>query len=140
MKTIFKVLLGLIVLGGIISAITQRNPLGSPTYPSAVSTDNSREATLNKIKIEKWSWYKDGFGNVMVADFLFKNDNDVPVKDLTIKCIHSAHSGTRIDENTRTIYEIVPAHGTKSIKRFNMGFVASQAESSSCSIKDYKAL
>jgi 5-keto 4-deoxyuronate isomerase len=86
------------------------------------------------------NWYKGGFENIMLADFVFKNDNDFPVKDLTVECIHSAPSGTQIDQNTRTIYEVIPAHGTKSIQKFNMGFIHSQAERSSCHIKDYQLM
>ena len=70
--------------------------------------------------------------------FLFKNDNPFPVKDLTIACIHSAQSGTKIDKNTRTIYEVIPAHGTKRVQKFNMGFIATQAVQSSCSVMDFQ--
>jgi hypothetical protein len=74
----------------------------------------------------------------MVADFLLRNDNPFAVKDLTVTCVHSAPSGTKIDKNTRTIYEIIPAHGRKWIKNFNMGFIANQAVESSCSVIDFQ--
>lgn len=90
------------------------------------------------VSIADWSWSKGGFDAVMIADFTFRNDNPFPVKDLTVRCIHSAPSGTEIDRNTRVIYEIVPAHGTKLVPHFSMGFIASQATSSRCSVIDFK--
>ena len=52
-------------------------------------------------------------------------------------CTHSAPSGTEIDSNTRTIYELVPAGSKKVVKDFNMGFIHSQAASTYCQIVDY---
>jgi hypothetical protein len=63
----------------------------------------------------------------MTAKFIIKNDGDVPVKDLEIKCTHSAASGTVIDSNTRTIYQVFPAHKTRTVRNFNMGFINSQS-------------
>ena len=138
MKKIFKVLLGLVLLGGLINVISQQNsrPTASATGESSVAS--SSDAVRRKIAIEKWNWSKDGFGNVMVADFLFKNDNPFPVKDLTVTCVHSAPSGTKIDKNTRTIYEIIQPHGTKRVQNFNMGFIATQAVQSSCTVVDFQ--
>jgi hypothetical protein len=138
MKNVLKIVFGLIILGVIINVISEKNSPTSSTATQGTSVAPSRESILRKIHIENFNWYKDGFGNIMLVDFVFKNDNDFPVKDLTVECIHSAPSGTKIDENTRTIYEIVPAHGSKRIPKFNMGFIHSQAERSSCHITDYQ--
>jgi hypothetical protein len=134
----FKVLLGLVVLGGLINVVSQQSPRPSSPATGDLAAATPNEVVRRKISIEKWSWSKDGFANVMVADFLFRNDNPFPVKDLTVKCVHSAPSGTKIDENTRTIYEIIPAHGTKRVQNFNMGFIATQAVQSSCGIVDFQ--
>jgi hypothetical protein len=143
MRKILKILFGLFILGVIINVISEMNLPGSstPSKPSnGTSSASSRENILRKLSIENWKWHKGGFENIMVADFVFKNDNDFPVKDLAVECIHSAPSGTKIDQNTRTIYEVIPAHGTKKILKFNMGFIYSQAEQSSCHIKEYQLL
>jgi len=95
-----------------------------------------KAVALRATSISKFNWYKDGFGSVMTATFTIKNDGDKDVKDIEIKCVHSAPSGTVIDSNNRTIYEIVPAHKSRTFRNFNMGFINSQASSSSCGIED----
>jgi hypothetical protein len=135
MRKLLKIVFGLFILGIIIHVITDKN---LPDASIGKSTSSSRESILKKIRIENFNWSKGGFDNIMLADFVFKNDNDFPVKDLTVECIHSAPSGTKIDENTRTIYEVVPAHGSKRMLKFNMGFIHSQVERSSCHITDYQ--
>lgn len=88
----------------------------------------------NYVKIENFSWSKDGFDTVMVANFSIANKLPWAVKDIVVRCIHDAPSGTRIDTNTRTIYERIEAKQTKRINRFSMGFIHSQAARSGCDI------
>lgn len=90
------------------------------------------------IGVANWEWHKGGFDTIMMADFVITNSSPWPVKDLTITCHHSANSGTQIDENTRTIYEIFPAHSTRLISNFNMGFISSQAQSSSAHLENFE--
>ena len=73
----------------------------------------------------------------MDADFTIRNSSDFNVKDIKITCYHYASSGTQIDRNTRTIYELFAARSTRHLKKFNMGFIHSQAEASSCRIMDF---
>jgi hypothetical protein len=70
------------------------------------------------------------------ATFTIKNPTDRGYKDFEITCEHYSPSGTKIDSNVRTIYEIVKPKGKKSIRGFDMGFIHSQAKKSSCSITD----
>lgn len=93
------------------------------------------EQPMQTTKLEAFSWYKGGFGSIMMANFTIRNDGDITVKDLEIQCTHSAPSGTEIDSNTRTIYEIVPPHSRRQFRNFNMGFIAEQVASSSCEIR-----
>jgi hypothetical protein len=86
------------------------------------------------VKLEKFSWSKGGFDNVMIANFSIKNTLPWSIKDITIQCTHSAPSGTTIDQNTRTIFERVEPNKTKRITNFNMGFINSQASRSGCEI------
>lgn len=72
----------------------------------------------------------------MMADFTIRNDSDYDVKDLRIRCEHYAPSGTYIDSNTRTAFEVVRAHRTRTLKNFNMGFIHTQAHSSACRLTD----
>ena len=73
----------------------------------------------------------------MEADFTITNSSPYEIKDIEIKCIHYAKSGTRLDSNTRTIYDVIKAGETKKFQNLNMGFIHSQAESSAAVIQDF---
>lgn len=111
-----------------LGASTSKPPL--PT-PSVIS----REDAKGMVSFD-YKWSKSGLGMVMEVDFTFTNRSPYPAKDITVTCTHYAPSGTEIDSNTRTIYEIIPAKGKKTIRNFNMGFIHSQASSTSCKIDD----
>jgi hypothetical protein len=112
------------------SAFSDRSASSSPS-----PAPDPKEILLNKVKLD-FRWHKDGFGNVMIADFTLKNPTQYRFKDFEIKCIHSAPSGTQIDSNTQTIYEVVEPRSTKVVKDMNMGFINSQASKSDCEIID----
>jgi hypothetical protein len=101
----------------------------------SVASDDPREVLLRDVKLD-FNWSKSGFGSVMVADFVIRNPTQYRFKDFEIKCTHLAPSGTVIDSNTRTIYEIVQPKSTKVIKGMNMGLIHSQVASSGCGITD----
>jgi hypothetical protein len=113
----------LLIVGSLVSR-TNDTPVAPPTP----------EATALSALTLDFKWQVGGFGNVMLADFTVTNVGERGIKDFTIRCIHSAKSGTEIDRNTKVIYDVVPAKTTKKFKDVNMGFINSQAESSSCSI------
>lgn len=71
----------------------------------------------------------------MEADFTIRNNGTKAIKDIEIECVHFAPSGTRIDSNKRTIYEVIEPGKTRVFKDFSMGFMHSQADSSNCKIK-----
>jgi RNA polymerase subunit RPABC4/transcription elongation factor Spt4 len=96
--------------------------------------------SIEKITLEEnmqldYSWTKEGFGSVMEVDFIITNNNDIDVKDIQIECNHFAKSGTEIDSNNRTIYEVVKKGSKRRYPNFNMGFMHSQAVNSSCFVK-----
>lgn len=114
------------------------------TYQQKVSfyTERKNEARDMKrsperyVEIADFSWTKEAFGNVMEATFTIKNTLPVKVKDIEVKCTHSAPSGTVIDSNRRTIYEIIGAGRTRTFRKVNMGFIHSQANRSACAVVD----
>ena len=93
-----------------------------------------------KVTIIEWSWHKEGFGAFMTATFTIANGKKSDIKDITIRCDHTAKSGTRIDSNTRTIYDIIKAGETKTFQNFDMGFIHSQAVHSSATIEDFETV
>jgi hypothetical protein len=72
----------------------------------------------------------------MIADFEVHNPSNYAVKDIEVTCTHFGKSGTQIDSNRRTIYEVVPANERKIVKDFNMGFIHSQTFETSCKVTD----
>ena len=109
------------------------------TQTTAPQVVNPKEQALSQIRIDV-RWSTGGFGSVMLADFSVSNSSPYPVKDLEVTCTHFANSGTQIDSNTQTIYEVVPAKGKKVVRDFNMGFIHSQATSTSCKVTDLTIL
>lgn len=103
---------------------------------SSAKEPSARQVVKNNLHLE-YKWAKAGFGAVMDADFIVTNNSDYDIKDIDISCVHFAKSGTRIDSNRRTIYEIFPANSKKTIKKFSMGFIHSQAVRSDCTITDF---
>lgn len=106
--------------------------------PSPDAPLTPKEEAKGLVKIEKYNWATGGFGSVLVADFKIKNDSKYAVKDIEITCDHFGKSGTKIDSNKRVINDIVEAKSSKTFKKFNMGFINSQADSSGCEITDFQ--
>jgi hypothetical protein len=107
------------------------------TAPSGDSSYDEEREARQLVTIADWSWHKEGFNNIMEADFTITNGSRFDIKDIKIKCVHSAKSGTQIDSNTRTIYDVIKAGETRQFRKFSMGFIHSQVESSSASIQDF---
>lgn len=105
---------------------------------SATDPSGAKRAQLETAKTSATltlnSWRKDGFDNVMMVDVTIANGTDTPIKDIELTCTSSAPSGTVIDRNVRTIYEIVKTK--RRFRNFNMGFIAQQATRTSCEITD----
>jgi len=133
--------LGFLFLIGICSK-DQRSGGSSPTAAdmdvssAPVHTESPKEEALRQVEILKWSWSKGGFDNIMMATFRVRNGYSRPVKDLEFTCVHSAPSGTVIDRNVRTVYQVIGAGKTRRFTEINMGFINTQASSSSCTITD----
>lgn len=98
-----------------------------------------KEKTISNTQLD-YVWTKEGFGTFMEANFVIHNNNDYDIKDIEIECDHYAKSGTKIDKNNRTIYEIISAKSSKTYPKFNMGFIHEQADSSTCFVKNLSLL
>lgn len=108
--------------------------IASPSVSSREErTDSPRNQALDQIKLD-FTWRKGGFETAMIVDFVITNPSPWRVKDLEVTCDHFGPSGTKIDSNVKTIYEIVEPKGTKRVSQFNMGFIRSQATQSSCTV------
>lgn len=136
---IFGLLILLVIVANRVTSVgndtSSARSAGSAGSPGAVGAVNPKQVALAQTKLT-FEWGKEGFGDIMIANFVVKNDSNYNIKDLEITCNHFAKSGTRIDSNTRTIYDIVKAHSTRRFTKFNMGFIHTQAAKSECSITD----
>ena len=126
-----------IILGGLLLIGIINSPNDVPRKESvAPSPRNIKSEIARKLELD-FSWRKEGFGSIMEADLKIINNSDEDIKDIEIQCSHYAKSGTKIDSNTRTIYEVIKANSKRSFDNFNMGFIHYQANSSSCYINDF---
>lgn len=112
----------------------------STSTVSAPRPPDPKTTALDALSFEKLEWTKGGFDSVMLITATIKNNGSRPVKDLTIECIHSSNSGTRIDRNKKTVFERIEAGKSLRLNDFSMGFIHSQASSTSCEITDVVVL
>lgn len=140
--------LGIILLIAIIISFVFHSPepfydskvgaqaTSSNTTPLPRDTSRDKYVVISKLNLD-FTWKSGGFGSVMVADFKVKNDNTFAVKDLKVECSHFAKSGTKIDSNTREVFDLFPAGKSTTAKGVNMGLIHSQVESSACRVTDF---
>ena len=143
---LFKLFIGFFGIAVFGSVITSMNGGSSSKSPNDATKEpparvlSPKEKALASVTLEKLNWKKGGFDSVMLISTKIKNDGVQDVKDIEIECTHFSNSGTRIDSNKKVIYELVKAGKSVSIKDFGMGFIKSQASSTSCSITDLTVL
>ncbi|MRV72534.1 zinc ribbon domain-containing protein [Duganella sp. FT92W] len=133
---VLAVLFGIGILGNIIGGISGGTAAKGSAPTSSPPKLDPKEEAIRAINLDKLAWHKGGFDNVMLLSTKIRNDGVHDVKDIEIECVHSSNSGTRIDRNTKVVYEIVKAGKSVNIKEFNMGFVHNQANSTSCRVSD----
>ena len=99
---------------------------------TACGSDPNKEVTTKLTRFADG-----GFGLVMIADFTITNNTGHPVKDIEVKCTGYSETGTKIDQNTRTIYKVIQPGKTIKVSGFNMGYVASAVHRESCGTIKY---
>jgi len=105
----------------------------------SVFSDISRQGIdKNMVHLKDMSWEKKELGSDMIVSFTIDNRNGKPIKEIEITCTHYGNIGTRIDSNTRTIYEVIRGYEIKKFKGFNMGKIHSQGVRTLCGVTDVK--
>jgi hypothetical protein len=140
----FVVLMGMAVARGPVPATasptataTQAVASVKQTYVEPKPESLSKSQMLANFRIRSLSWQKDGFGTVMKARFSLHNDNPVPVKDIEVTCSSSGPSGSIIDTNSRTVFEVVRAKSYVDVDNINMGFIRSEAIDTKCRVTGF---
>lgn len=107
------------------------------TYVEPKPEDLSHSQMLANFRIKNLSWTKEGFGMIMEARFSVHNDNPMPVKDVEVTCSSSGPSGSIIDTNSRTIYELVRAKSYVDVDKMSMGFIRTEAVDTKCRVTGF---
>src|SRR5271157_4952790 len=131
---IIVLMLAIALIGGIANS-GSKSTNGTSTGSETITPVSPKETALSQVKLT-YIWERGGFDSIMMANFTVQNDSDYSIKDFEIKCLEHAKSGTLVDTNDRTVYDIVAAHSKKRFPDFNMGFIHSQAARASCEIVD----
>lgn len=71
----------------------------------------------------------------MTATLLITNGSRWDIKDMAVRCTHTASSGTRLNASRQTIYELIPSLSAREFK-VNMGFVDAQTRDSVATVYD----
>lgn len=108
----------------------------SPAMSNVSSIPDIKQQIKGQVTFDKWDWYTTASGSIMMLNATLANHSNQDIKDVEITCNNFSNSGTKIDSNTRTVYEIVKAGKSKRIHEFNMGFIHSQAAKTDCSVSD----
>ncbi len=132
---------------GILATI----PQDSTSYAEAQALKErmlTRQSKINKIEQSKRPpepqqakivlGSLDSSYNSLNGDFTIQNPNKFPIADVQIKCGYYGASGTMVRDVDFTIYEVVPANGSKQIRKHRFGYYPDQAKSVSCSALTYQ--
>ena len=88
-----------------------------------------------KMEVETANLYKTGDRDVVLsADLDIRNDNDFPVKDVTVRCALYDRARVETDAYATTICLPIAAHGSRWIPNVRTALFAENSFHASCSI------
>lgn len=127
------------MVGSVVSTVTLPDgPQGAEPEVSAVVPEKTAEELALEREAELQREYerdpekaltldvrgtKGGFETVLLISGSVSSAADFDIKDVEIVCELFANSGTRVGRVTETLYEVIPANGTKRFSELNMGFM-----------------
>jgi hypothetical protein len=140
----FAVLLYIAVARGPVASATSSSETGTQAVASTTQAyvqpkveNLSKSQMLANFRIRSFAWQKDGFGTVMTATFVLHNDNPMPVKDIEVTCSSSGPSGSIIDTNSRTVFDVVREKSFVQVDKINMGFVRGEVVDTKCQVTGF---
>jgi hypothetical protein len=135
------VMMGIVVARGpVATSSTQAVAAATSLNVEPKPEDLSRSDILANFKIRSFSWKKESFGTIMMATFLLRNYNPMPMKDIEVTCSSSGPSGSIIDTNSRTIFDVVQQKSYLQVDNLNMGFIRSEAVDTTCRVTGFKKI
>lgn len=132
----FGGIISLVIIAGVIWSFFSQTSNKPPSISSAPSVSDIKQQIKGQVRIEKLKWNTGAADTIMMLSATLVNQSDRDIKDIEITCEHFSNSGTKIDSNNKTVYEIIKAGKSKRIRDFNMGFIHSQAATTNCSVSD----
>ncbi len=100
-----------------------------------------RRSPENFLTLESVNGVKGGFETILILSGSIGNRSDVVIKDVEIACDLFGPSGTKVGSVRQTLFEQIPANGSKRFTELSMGFMgSSQVANFNCSITDAEAM
>lgn len=90
---------------------------------------------IEVISNERELWWFDSVG---IHNITLKNNSKIDYKDFVINATYYSASETKLSTATQTIYEIIPAWGTKTFKEIKFWYINSQSKSSNIKVSAAK--
>jgi hypothetical protein len=115
-------------------AVREKNRKAAEAEGAALLRERNRDPA-DRLSMRGMTWSLSGFKNVGVVNVTIENSNDFAIKDIGIRCYFNGQSGTQLSSNGHTIFETIPAKGTKAFKEVNVGFVNSQSATARCDVE-----
>lgn len=127
-------------------------PEESEAEKAARAADAQRRADEQKMRelrrspekfltLENANGVKGGFDTVFMLSGTIRNSSDVVIKDARIDCNLFGPSGTQVGKVRQTLFEQIPAEGSRRFRELSMGFMgSSQVATYNCTITDAEAL
>lgn len=117
------------------------SPMKSPEETAAEEArkqaDRWRRSPEEALELTVTRGTKTGFETILEINGTIKNAAPFDIKDAEIECLLKGPSGTEVGRVRETLYEIIPANGTKAFRELSMGFMGSQQVANYvCSIRD----
>lgn len=106
-------------------------PAPTPAEPARTAYVTADPEPILEPPTIKWGTMDKSY-SVLEGTFTLSNPNKRPIKDVILRCEITGGSGTVIRSPTFTVYEIVPANGKKTVRKFNFGFWPPQGKSFAC--------
>jgi hypothetical protein len=143
-----KRLIGALLLLGLMVAFysSSRPPAQSAAIPASKQAEQTQQSIADtrgafEDAIKSISlgldWRKGGFGSVAVANFTVTNYNPFAIKDVRVRCTFYSKSGTELNRDNVTLYEVFGASKTKKIRDLSVSFINQQAATGSCKPTDF---
>jgi hypothetical protein len=106
--------------------LRQANMKRTEAEGAALLRERTRDP-IERMKMSAFSWKSGGFGVVGILNVTIENNNDFPVKDVSIECTFSGKSGTELSTASHRIYDSIPAKAKKTFRDINFGLINSQS-------------